>query len=78
VGPIADHEYFRCAIRPRLGGAIVYAGHHDQRSLASLVGGAAAALVTPMWDEPYGLVVAAAVREGAQMGEPSKRQSSGR
>lgn len=66
AGPIGNAEYFREAIEPRLSERVCYAGHLDQERLASLVGGAAAALVTPLWDEPYCLVAA----ESATCGTP--------
>ncbi|MER7760975.1 glycosyltransferase family 4 protein [Streptomyces sp. NPDC097619] len=58
AGPIADRAYFRDRVAPHLGGRIHYAGHLAGRELAALVGSARATLVTPCWDEPYGLVVA--------------------
>lgn len=58
AGPISDPEYYAHAVAPLLGGDIRHVGHLDRAGLARLVGGAAAVLVTPMWDEPYGLVVA--------------------
>ncbi|MGE2729602.1 glycosyltransferase [Mycolicibacterium vaccae] len=61
AGPISDARYFADAIRPHLGDTIGYAGHLRQRRLAELLGSAAVALVTPTWDEPYGLVVAEAM-----------------
>ena len=64
AGPIGNVEYFRGTIEPHLGDGAIYAGHLDQQRLASLVGGAAAALVTPLWDEPYCLVVAEALACG--------------
>ncbi|NIL74782.1 MULTISPECIES: glycosyltransferase [Nocardiaceae] len=64
AGPISDPEYFAREIGPRLNDRVTYVGHLDQRELAALVGGAAAALVTPSWDEPYGLVVAEALACG--------------
>lgn len=66
AGPIGNPEYFREAVAPLLNENVCYAGHLDQRRLASLVGGAAAALVTPRWDEPYCLVAA----EAATCGTP--------
>jgi glycosyltransferase involved in cell wall biosynthesis len=39
-------------------------GHLDHAALARLVGSAAVAVVTPCWDEPYGLVVAEALSTG--------------
>ena len=64
AGPIGNADYFREKIAPRLGEMTTYAGHLAQSDLAELVGSAAAALVTPLWDEPYGLVVAEALSCG--------------
>jgi glycosyltransferase involved in cell wall biosynthesis len=64
AGPIADMQYFRAEVEPRLYGGITYAGHLAVPELVRLVGNSAAALVTPMWDEPYGLVVAEAMSCG--------------
>jgi glycosyltransferase involved in cell wall biosynthesis len=61
AGPISDSRYFADQIRPALGTDVHYAGHLTQDRLAELVGRAAVALVTPAWDEPYGLVVAEAM-----------------
>lgn len=61
AGPISDPDYYANEVAPQLGNGIRYAGHLDQDGLARLVGQASAALVTPMWDEPYGLVVAEAM-----------------
>lgn len=63
-GPISDPEYFYEAVRPRLGRTAEYAGHLSVPELAQLVGAAAAVLVTPRWDEPYGLVGAEALACG--------------
>ncbi len=58
VGPVADTRYFDDQIRPQLGQGIRYLGHLDHAALAARVGAASVTLVTPRWDEPYGLVVA--------------------
>ena len=71
AGPIGNADYFRRKIQPHLGATAHYAGHLDQKRLASLVGGAAAALVTPLWDEPYCLVVAEALACGTPVGRRS-------
>jgi glycosyltransferase involved in cell wall biosynthesis len=65
AGPISDRAYYDAEIRPRLEqpGA-EYLGHLDQSALVRLVGESSAALVTPCWDEPYGLVVAEALACG--------------
>jgi glycosyltransferase involved in cell wall biosynthesis len=64
VGPVVDRPYFDQAIRPRLGPDVEYVGHLTVPDLAALVGASAGALVTPVWDEPYGLVVAEALACG--------------
>lgn len=64
AGPVSDPKYFADKVAPQLDDEVRYAGHLDQHSLAQLVGSACAALVTPMWDEPYGLVVAEAMACG--------------
>lgn len=64
AGPISDEDYFGQAIKPRLGSDVTYLGHLAQPELAAAIGSSAAALVTPVWDEPYGLVVAEALACG--------------
>jgi glycosyltransferase involved in cell wall biosynthesis len=64
AGRIHHQRYFRHAIRPHLGRDVTYVGHLAQPQLAQLIGGAAAALVTPYMDEAYGLVVAEAMSCG--------------
>jgi glycosyltransferase involved in cell wall biosynthesis len=64
AGPRSDPDYFDSQIAPCLDDRIRYVGHLKHTELAALVGRAAAALVTPMWDEPYGLVVAEALSCG--------------
>lgn len=64
AGPISDPDYVDAAVRPHLRGDITYAGHLHQSELAELVGNSAAALVTPMWDEPFGQVAAEALMCG--------------
>lgn len=64
AGPISDAGYFHESIAPRLDENTVYHGHLDQTALAGLVGSCTAALITPLWDEPYGLVVAEALACG--------------
>jgi glycosyltransferase involved in cell wall biosynthesis len=64
AGRISNEWYFRRMIRPHLGEHVTYVGHLIQPQLAQLIGGAAAALVTPYMDEAYGLVVAEAMSCG--------------
>jgi glycosyltransferase involved in cell wall biosynthesis len=58
AGPAFDRDYFAREIQPRLGPRAQYLGHLDTASLARLVGTAAVTVVTPAWEEPYGLVAA--------------------
>ncbi len=64
AGPVIDHDYYDTEVEPRLGDGIRYLGHLDQGALSQAVRHAAAALVTPDWEEPYGLVVAEALASG--------------
>jgi glycosyltransferase involved in cell wall biosynthesis len=58
AGPVHDSTYFEREVRPLLGEGVSYLGHLPQAALATVLGGASATVVTPIWDEPYGLVVA--------------------
>lgn len=64
AGPVSDEEYFRDVVTPELGTGVEYAGHLAHRDLVELVGASAVALVTPDWDEPFGLVAAEALACG--------------
>lgn len=64
AGPVLDTDYFASKVQPLLGADATYAGHLDQAELAELVGRSAVAVVTPAWDEPYGLVAAEALSCG--------------
>ena len=64
AGPVADPVYFEACVRPLLGPGAHYAGHLDQLALARLVRTSAVAVATPVWDEPYGLVLAEALACG--------------
>jgi glycosyltransferase involved in cell wall biosynthesis len=65
AGPVSDRAYFETEVRPRIGHhGIEYAGHLTHAELVRFLGAASAALVTPCWDEPYGLVVAEALACG--------------
>lgn len=61
AGPVSDERYFAEQVAPLLGEGAEYVGHLDRSELAQLLATSAAALVTPSWDEPYGLVVAEAL-----------------
>ena len=64
LGPIKDHAYWAEAVAPLLGGGISYVGHLDHDALMREVAAAAVCLVTPRWEEAYGLVVAEALACG--------------
>lgn len=58
AGPIGDPGYVHDMVHPRLGPDVEYVGHLRTDELGALFGQSAATLVTPAWDEPYGLVAA--------------------
>ena len=58
AGPVGDQDYFRSRVEPLLGPRAEYVGHLGVPALRDLVGASAAMVVTPEWDEPYGLVAA--------------------
>lgn len=64
AGRIGDPEYFAREVQPRLGGDIAYVGALRQPELCDLVGASSVALVTPVWSEPFGLVMAEALMTG--------------
>ena len=64
AGPVGDENYFRRHVEPQLGPQVRYLGHLDHGELSAVVGRSRVALVTPRWDEPYGLVVAEALASG--------------
>jgi glycosyltransferase involved in cell wall biosynthesis len=63
AGPIGDRGYFERCMRAA-GDAVAYHGHLDSARLATLVGSAGVALVTPCWEEPFGLVAIEAMACG--------------
>ncbi|XAS76839.1 glycosyltransferase family 4 protein [Dermatophilaceae bacterium Sec6.4] len=64
AGPISDPAYFRAEVRPRLGPGVRYLGHLAGAAQVEQVRTARAVLVTPTWDEPFGLVVIEALACG--------------
>ena len=58
AGPVDDQIYYDSLIKPHLGERIRHVGHVRQDKLATLIGQASVGLVTPVWDEPFGLVCA--------------------
>lgn len=64
AGPAHDAAYFESEIAHRLDSTVRYAGHLDRAGCAALVARAEVCVVTPMWAEPFGFVVAEALACG--------------
>jgi glycosyltransferase involved in cell wall biosynthesis len=64
AGPIHDRGYFDQTVRPLLREGDRYLGHLRGAELRSAVARASVVLVTPAWDEPFGLVAAEAMSCG--------------
>lgn len=64
VGPIADQKYYRSEVLPRLQPDDHLTGHRTHEELCRLISRAQVAVVSPIWDEPFGLVVAEALACG--------------
>lgn len=64
VGPVMDQRYFADEVAPHLGAGATWHGHLGGDDLVRAVGAASAVLVTPAWDEPFGLVAAEAAMSG--------------
>lgn len=63
-GPVEDAAYFAAKVEPFLDGGIEFHGHRSAEHLRQEVTQARGALVTPLWDEPFGLVAAEALSCG--------------
>ncbi len=57
AGPISDEGYFRREVEPLLDERRRHLGHLRAAALVAELAASAVSLVTPLWDEPYGLVV---------------------
>lgn len=64
AGRVGDRAYAEREVWPLLDDRAIYAGPLRQSELAELVGRSACALITPIWDEPFGLVIAEALSTG--------------
>jgi len=67
AGRVADQRYFNERIAPILDDSITLLGLQDQPDLNKLIGNASVCLVTPCWQEPFGLVVAEALACGTPL-----------
>lgn len=64
-GPIYDEEYFEASVKPYIdNGSVTYVGPKSQAEVNRYYADASVALVTPMWDEPFGLVAVEALASG--------------
>lgn len=63
-GPVHHRSYFDEMVAPRVGGDITYEGHVPLVEVAAAVAQSSVAVVTPAWDEPFGLVVPEALACG--------------
>lgn len=64
VGPISDQKYYRAEVLPRLQKEDQLFGHRSHKELCRLISRAEVAVVSPTWNEPFGLVVAEAMACG--------------
>ena len=64
IGPVCDQDYFHRRVLPSMGSRDRYLGHKTHEQLCELISRASVAMVTPCWDEPFGLVVAEALACG--------------
>jgi glycosyltransferase involved in cell wall biosynthesis len=65
AGPVHDQSYFAEHVQPLLANPSArYLGHLDADGLRHAVAGASVAVVTPQWEEPFGLVAAEALSCG--------------
>ena len=60
----AEHEYFRRAVEPLLGGDVRYVGEVGGAHKCELIGRAACLLNPIAWDEPFGMVMVEALARG--------------
>lgn len=64
VGPVSDADWYERTVVPLLDDDVRHLGCLTHRDLAQVLGRAHAALVTPRWEEPFGLVAAEALACG--------------
>ena len=64
AGPVHDRRYFDREVATRLGDDVRYVGHLSPEGCALLVAAAEVCVVTPVWAEPFGFVVAEALACG--------------
>ncbi len=58
IGNISDQRYYERVVKPLIHDGVEFLGHRNHADINRLVGNASCCLVTPNWEEPFGLVVA--------------------
>ncbi|GHE35911.1 glycosyltransferase family 4 protein [Sphingobacterium griseoflavum] len=58
AGSVADRHYFETFVEPLLDDHAEWVSHCTHAELNTLIGHAEVSIITPCWDEPFGLVVA--------------------
>jgi glycosyltransferase involved in cell wall biosynthesis len=58
AGGIADEKYYKTQVEPLLGDGVEFLGRKNHEELNQLIGHARVSVITPVWEEPFGLVVA--------------------
>jgi glycosyltransferase involved in cell wall biosynthesis len=58
AGSVADKHYFETFVKPLLDENAEWVEHCTHEQLNELIGNAAVSVITPCWEEPFGLVVA--------------------
>ncbi len=66
IGPVGNQEWFDQRVRPLLGRDVTFEGHLTHTDIARALGGSGVTLMTPRWDEPFGLIAV----ESALTGTP--------
>ncbi|MGY3052581.1 glycosyltransferase involved in cell wall biosynthesis [Pedobacter sp. UYEF25] len=64
AGAVGDKKYYASKIAPLLNDGVEFVGLLNSEELNKLIGTAKVCLVTPVWEEPFGLVVAEAMACG--------------
>lgn len=64
AGPVLDRAYFEQQVRPLLAEDARYLGHLGRAALRHVAAHSCVAVVTPAWEEPFGLVAIEALSSG--------------
>ncbi len=72
AGSIADSHYYQTYVEPLLDEDIDLLGNCSHEELNELIGNACCSIITPCWEEPFGLVVAESLACGTPVAGISK------